>query len=279
MLLTLDPLAGVLAAISPSVSAISVPQVILEVADVTIPARPMHRPMPVHRIFTPESVVHSPVGPLEDAPALDVVHFEHSFVEGPVGKYHFPMAVLASHKVVSLIRRPILPCLLTSTMLLVIMPIANVSGASKVSIRALALRTVLHPSALIFVAVRVVHHAKTVRLVVDPCADELAPVAPLHGTLAVPHASIPLAQVDARCQSDWVCLIEGESLQRHNTTNSVRVQTADYTPIEDAVAGILAENAALWGTDRRVTDGLRFDGLRPELDIADDLAFFVSLLW
>lgn len=155
MLFTGNPASLVRTTVAPKELTVAMPLVILELAFVTLPVWPNQVTVPVHLIVKPTSLVLFTVVPDIITFAFDLIHLERAGVGRPVGEFESACAILLPLMVLAFVHSAIRPCLNTGTVLLVILPIADVPSAVCMSVRAFAVSFVIDPFTLVYVTVGV----------------------------------------------------------------------------------------------------------------------------
>jgi len=196
VLLSVLPLAIVLATIGPLENTVSLLLIINVFALVLAAIGPCEDSVSVHFVHVPLASEFTTVRPGVHAVALNVVVFKVSSVGRAISPVELAFAVLLSVMVVSLVLGVVRPDLLAVSMLLVLEPFTLVLGSIGVVVASEAVGLVVLPLSVVYVSVSVDETASAISFILAPVAFVDRSVDPELLTLAFfQSASVPVAVV------------------------------------------------------------------------------------
>lgn len=197
VLLTLVPVALVLAPVCPDVNAKAV-LLVVEVLTLINPAvSPVVQAEPFHVVIVPLAFVASTVGPLVNAQAAN-------FVFDPITKVHASIAPLVSAKsvfapvlVISLILTFVSPLFNAVPVLQIVLPTARVLRSIHVVVSTYSVRFVMCPVSFVVVAISVHEFSLSMSFVIFPHTGVASAIRPDLLPVAISEAAFPLSIVDS----------------------------------------------------------------------------------
>lgn len=151
----------------------------------------------MHLVLLPLALVLLPIRPVVPAVAADLIFSEFAVVVAPLGEDELTFSVFSTLVVFSLVLGAVGPLLLAPSVLLVLEPISAVHRAVSVHVCSLTVRLVVDPLALVHIAIRVIQLSVPVRPVLAVVALVARAICPLLRAKALPQGAKPLPRVDA----------------------------------------------------------------------------------
>ena len=196
VLLSVAPVAVVLAAIGPGEDAMALFLVVDVLALVFAAIGPAEDATAVHFVVLPLAVVLATVGPGVNAHAMNVVFQEFSRVRRSIGPQELPATMFLTITVLAFVAGIVRPDLLAVTMLLVLEPVTLVAGTIRVMVLSETVGLVIFPLAVVDVTIGVNKSATAIGFVRLPVAFVEGAIDPNLDTTAVLAAElVPLAFV------------------------------------------------------------------------------------
>lgn len=145
------PIVG--ATVSPCKATLAVSFVLVELSLVAFAVNPLKHPVALHLVVYPVSIVGLVIRPHIAAPAMNLVLAECADIRASVCKVELSLAVLLPVLIEPFILSPVRPCFHAHPVLLVISPVAHISGPIRVEVGPMTMRLVVPPLSLVDISI------------------------------------------------------------------------------------------------------------------------------